>query len=169
MSMEVWDLYYPDGTPAGRQMVRGEAVPAGLCHLVGEVLVRHTDGDYLLMRRSLNKTMFPGMWEATAGGSALAGEDALACIRRELREETGIEAEDFELVSRKVVRGDTLFCTWLCVTDWDKSAVTLQAGETDAFRWVNEREFIAYIHSDEIVNTQRERWMDWYREMGYLK
>ena len=31
-----------------------------------------------------------GMWEATAGGSALQGEDPLACAIRELREETGI-------------------------------------------------------------------------------
>lgn len=169
MSMEIWDLYYPDGTPAGREMVRGEPIPEGLCHLVGEVLVRHTDGDYLLMRRSMNKALFPGFWEATAGGSALKGEDAAACVRRELREETGIEAGRFELVSRQVVRGDTIFCTWLCVTDWDKNAVTLQEGETDAFRWVSEAEFIRFINSGGIINIQRQRWMDWYRKMGYIK
>ena len=169
MSMEVWDLYYPDGTPTGREMVRGEPIPEGLCHLVGEVLVRHTDGDYLLMRRSLTKSMFPGCWEATAGGAALKGEDAASCIRRELREETGIEAQHFELVDRKVVRGDTIFCTWLCVTDWDKNAITFQEGETDAFCWVSEAEFRDFIHSDRIVNTQRDRWADWYRKMGYME
>ena len=58
MKQEIWDLYCPDGTPAGREMVRGESIPAGLCHLVCEVLVRHTDGDYLLMRRSLTKDLF---------------------------------------------------------------------------------------------------------------
>lgn len=166
---EIWDLYYPDGTPAGREMVRGEPVPEGLCHLVGEVLVRHTDGDFLLMRRSMAKNMFPGAWEATAGGSALKGEDAAACVRRELREETGIEAGDLELIERRVVRGDTIFCTWLCVTDWDKSAVTLQAGETDAFRWVNEKEFMEFIRSGDMVNTQRARWVNWYRKMGYME
>ena len=47
--------------------------PEGAYHLVCEVLVRHVDGTYLLMKRSPNKN-WPGMWEATAGGSALKGE-----------------------------------------------------------------------------------------------
>ncbi|MBQ8238623.1 MAG: NUDIX domain-containing protein [Oscillospiraceae bacterium] len=169
MKQEIWDLYCPDGTPAGREMVRGESIPAGLCHLVCEVLVRHTDGDYLLMRRSLTKDLFPGYWEATAGGSALKGEDALACVRRELREETGIEGESFEQIFRKVIRGNTIFCTWLCVTDWDKTAITLQEGETDAFRWVTEAEFIDFINGGGIINIQRHRWVDWYRKMGYME
>ena len=169
MKKEIWDLYYPDGTLAGREIARGEPIPPGLCHLVGEVLVRHTDGDYLLMRRSLTKELFPGYWEATAGGSALKGEDAASCVRRELREETGIEGAGFELIARQVVRGDTIFCTWLCVTDCDKSAVTLQEGETDAFRWLSEAEFVEFIHSGQIINTQRQRWMDWYRKMGYVE
>ena len=169
MKKEIWDLYYVDGTPAGCQMVRAYEIPAGLYHLVCEVLVRHADGDYLLMRRSMTKDVFPGCWEATAGGSALAGEDELACIRRELREETGIVAEDFEMVARLIVNDDTIFYTWLCVTDCDKSAVTLQEGETEDFRWVSEAEFIDYIHSDRGVSTQRQRWTDWYRKMGYME
>lgn len=35
------------------------------------------------------------MWEATAGGSALQGENPLECVKRELREETGILIDDF--------------------------------------------------------------------------
>lgn len=168
MMAEIWDLYHPDGTPAGRDMRRGEPIPEGLCHLVCEVLVRHTDGDYLLMRRSLAKNLFPGFWEATAGGSALKGEDAVACIRRELREETGIEAENFELIAREVIRSDTIFFTWLCVTDWDKTAITLLEGETDDFRWVSEEEFIEFVNGGGMVSTQRDRWMNWYRKMGYV-
>ena len=169
MSMEIWDLYDVDGNPTGRRMVRAHDIPAGYYHLVCEVLVRHVDGDYLLMRRSLRKDVFPGCWEATAGGSALAGEDALTCIRRELREETGIVARDFEQVARLIINDDTIFYTWLCVTDWDKNAVTLQEGETMDFRWVSEKEFIAYLHSDQVVTTQRDRWTDWYRKMGYIQ
>ena len=169
MKKEIWDLYYVDGTPAGRQMVRAYEIPAGLYHLVCEVLVRHTDGEYLLMRRSLTKDVFPGCWEATAGGSALAGENELDCIRRELREETGIVAENFEMVDRLIINDDTIFYTWLCVTDWDKSAVTLQEGETMDFRWVSEAEFIRYIHSEEVVSTQRDRWTNWYRKMGSME
>ena len=167
--MEIWDLYYEDGTPSGREMVRGEPVPAGLYHLACEVLVRHRDGDYLLMRRSASKPNFPHFWEATAGGSALRGEDPLTCIRRELWEETGIRGEAFTLLDRKAVRGDTLFYCYLCETDWDKAAVQLREGETDAFRWVSEEAFGAFLNSGSVIPPQYARWESWYRRMGYVK
>lgn len=53
--MEIWDGYYKDGTLANVDLVRDEPVPRGLYHLVCEVLVRHTDGDFLLMQRDFNK------------------------------------------------------------------------------------------------------------------
>lgn len=66
--MEIWDGYYKDGTLANVDLIRGESVPNGLYHLVCEVLVRHTDGDFLLMQRDFNKEMYAGFYEATAGG-----------------------------------------------------------------------------------------------------
>ena len=87
---ELWDGRNRDGSLSGVTLVRGEKIPEGQYHLVCEILVRHADGDYLLMRRDERKAAYPGWWEATAGGSALCGEDALGCARRELREETGL-------------------------------------------------------------------------------
>ena len=84
--MEYWDAY--DGEfrrMEGVSLVRGEDIPAGVYHLVCDVLVRHTDGSYLLTRRDPRKH-YGGLWEATAGGSALRGETPLDCARRELRE-----------------------------------------------------------------------------------
>ena len=166
---EVWDLYYPDGTPAGRTMTRGEKIPAGLLHLVCEVLVRHRDGDYLLMHRCASKPNYPDFWEGTAGGSALQGEDPLTCVRRELREETGIEAEDFTFVAWNNDRDDSIFYTYICETDWDKTAVRMQAGETDAFKWVTEAEFIDFVNSGRMIEMQFDRWKKWFAEQGYLK
>ena len=166
---EIWDLYYPDGTPAGRTMVRGDKIPEGLRHLICEVLVRHVDGDYLLMHRCATKSFYPNCWEATAGGSALQGEDVLACIRRELWEETGIAAGDFCQVSRRTDREDCIFYTYLCVTEWDKTAITPQKGETDDFRWLSEAEFIEFVNSDQIIDIHYHRWEHWFRKMGYVK
>ena len=88
--MEIWDAYDSDfNIIEGMTLIRGEenSIPDGIYHLVCTILVKHTDGTYLLMKRDLSKT-YPGMWEATAGGSALKGEDPLTCAFRELREET---------------------------------------------------------------------------------
>ena len=166
---EVWDLYYPDGTPTGRTMLRGDKVPAGLCHLVCEVLVRHVDGDYLLMHRCATKPNYPDCWEGTAGGSALKGEDTLTCIQRELLEETGLASKHYSFVSGTIERGDCIFHTYLCRTDCDKTAVKTQEGETDAFRWLSEQEFIEFVNSDRIIDLQYRRWEPWFRKMGYVK
>lgn len=168
IALEIWDGYLSDGTPAGRELVRGEAIPEGLYHLVSEILVRHTDGDYLLMRRDARKPNYGGYWEATAGGSALKGEDALTCARRELREETGIEAESFTEIGRYVSR-DTIYRQFLCVTRCDKAAVTLREGETIAYRWVTEGEFVAFASSPEMIDMQRVRYTPYLCRMGYLR
>ncbi len=67
-SAEIWDAYYADTTLAGRDLVRGEPIPEGLHHLVSEILVRHTDGDYLLMQRDPRKPNYGGS-RATPTGS----------------------------------------------------------------------------------------------------
>lgn len=71
--MELWDAYDENENIVG-ELVRGESIPTGLYHLVSEVLVKHTDGSYLLMQRDFSKPNFPGLFEAGAGGSVLKGE-----------------------------------------------------------------------------------------------
>lgn len=167
--MEIWDGYNRDGTLAGVDLIRGERLPQGLYHLVSEVLVRHTDGDYLLMQRAKIKPNYGGYWEATAGGSALKGEDAFACVQRELSEETGITANDFAELARFVFDdSQCIFHTFLCVTDCDKAAVRLQDGETDAFKWVTEQAFIEFVNSGEMIERQKKRYSDYFAAQGYI-
>lgn len=133
--MKIWDGYYKDGTLANIDLVRGEIIPEGLYHLVCEVIVRHIDGDYLLMRRDYAKPNYGGYYEASAGGSALKGEDKISCVKRELYEETGICSDSFAMIG-KTISADTIFFSFLCITDCDKSSITLQDGETISYKWV---------------------------------
>ena len=165
--MEVWDGYYRDGTLANIDLIRGEIIPEGLYHLVCEVLVRHSDGDYLLMKRDCAKPNYGGYYEASAGGSALKGEDEISCIKRELFEETGICSDSFEMIG-KTISQNTIFFSFLCITDCDKSSITLQDGETISYKWVNEKQFIAFINSTEIIWTQKQRYMHYFMKKEYL-
>lgn len=166
--MELWDGYDRNGESAGCDLVRGEPIPEGLYHLVSEILVQHVDGTYLLMRRDPRKPNYGGFWEATAGGSALKGEDRLACARRELREETGIARGILTSIGRSLSH-DTIYENYLCVTDVKKSGITLQKGETVDFRWVSEKKFIQFVNSDQMIDIQKERYRPWLEKMGYLK
>lgn len=166
--MELWDAYYKDGTPANIDLVRGEPIPEGLYHLVCEVLVRHTDGSYLLMKRSDAKPNYGGWYEATAGGSALKGEAIDTCVRRELLEETGISSDNFERIGG-YTSSDTIYVCFLCITDCVKDSVTLQEGETTDYRWLSQREFITFVNSDKMIPSQKKRWADYFINMGYLQ
>lgn len=152
--MELWDAYDAHlNVIAGQVLVRGEKIPKGVYHLVSEVIVRHQDGTYLLTQRDERKN-FGGMWEATAGGSALQGESPLECVKRELREETGILTDDFIEVGRVLhQRHQTYYVNYLCHTDVDKDSIVLQEGETSAYKWVTAEE-LRQLSREELA-TQR--------------
>ena len=53
---ELWDAYDKKFNKIeNTTLVRGETIPDGIYHLVSEVIVKHTDGSYLLMQRDLRK------------------------------------------------------------------------------------------------------------------
>ena len=156
--MELWDAYDRDGNLLGVDLVRGEPVPEGMYHIVSEVVVRHRDGRFLLMLRDPNKPIHPGEYELTAGGSALKGEDAPACARRELYEETGIESDDLRLLSVTVrEHSHTLFYMFYCETDCDPDAIRLQPGETVGYRWVDMETLNKMLDGGEVIPSTRER------------
>lgn len=168
--MELWDAYTRNGVKTGGVLVRGQRMWPGIYHLVCEVLVRHVDGSYLCMIRSREKPNYPLYPECTAGGSALLGESPLDCIRRELREETGIECDEFQEVNRTIRECyATIFHSYICTVDWPKDAITMQEGETEEYQWLSEEEFIALLNSGRMIPGQPERMREYYEKMGYLR
>jgi 8-oxo-dGTP pyrophosphatase MutT (NUDIX family) len=161
--MELWDAYREDGTVAGCNLVRGEVIPDGLFHLVSEIIVRHEDGMFLLMQRDLEKLNFPGLYVASAGGSALIGEGPYDAAIRELKEETGVEAQELEQIY-KCKSKDTIYYGYLCKTNCDKNSIKLEKGETISYLWLRKEEFLEFIESDHYMQSHKDRMRD-YLEM----
>ena len=156
--MERWDAYDRNFRKVeGVTLIRGEPIPEGLCHLVCDVLVRHRDGTYLLMQRDRRKH-YGGMWEATAGGSALQNETPMECAVRELYEETGIPSRALTEVGR-VLSGNTIYVEFLCVTDCRKDSVRLQEGETIAYRWVSKEQLLS-MKKEELVTERMQEYIE---------
>ena len=157
--MELWDAYDVRGNSLEHTLIRGEEVPAGEYHLVADILVRHTDGSFLLTQRDPQKPAFPGCWELSAGGSVLAGETALSGAMRELREETGIQADALAPAFEITWPGrHAIYHGYVCRYAGDKEAITLQPGETVAYRWLTLPELLAFMNDPTFVATSRERW-----------
>ena len=142
--MELWDAYDRDFKKIqGVTLVRGEAIPEGFFHLVCEIIVRHIDGSYLIMQRDKRKHL-GGMWEATAGGSALQGEAPVTCAARELHEETGITSDNLVEIGRVLHHNHKSFYV---------DSIVLQEGETSNYKWITADRLLK-LSRDELA-TQR--------------
>ena len=160
---ELWDAYDNNFNKLnGITLVRGESIPSGMYHLVCEIIVKHIDGTYLLMQRDSRKHL-GSMWEVTAGGSALKGENALTRAIRELREETGIMAKEIKELKR-IIHDDvhSLYVEYLCVTDCEKNSIILQEGETIDYKWIDRNDLLEMSESE----IASERAIKLIREFG---
>lgn len=151
---ELWDAYDNNfNRMNGIALIRGEPIPDGMYHLVCEIIVKHIDGTYLLMQRDFRKHL-GGMWEVTAGGSALRGENPLMGAIRELKEETGLVAKDIKEIKRIVHDvHHSLYVEYLCVTDCEKDSIILQEGETVDYKWVD-RDILLEMSENEIASER---------------
>ncbi len=101
--MEIWDLYDENKNKTGKTHIRGENIPDGFYHLVVNVWVKNSKGEYLIAQRAANRKAYPLVFECVTG-SVFAGEDSFDGAVRELKEEVGIEVnkKDAKLVKTQV-------------------------------------------------------------------
>lgn len=138
-----------------------------LLHEVVITAIVVKDKKYLITRRSQNKKRFPKMW--TVPGGKLETDDYInlpkhtehywynileQVLRREVKEEVGIEIENIEYVtSLATVHGDgnpSLVVS--CKADYLSGKIRLQKGEADKFEWVSLKEAKKYDLIDGIYD-----------------
>ena len=138
--MEYADLYDEERRPLGRLHLRGTPQKNGEYTMVVCCWICDGKGKILLTRRSPEKESYPGYWE-NSGGGAQAGETSRQAVAREVREETGICAEEEEFVFLDSGRSGTAFFDfYLLVRQVPLEDVVLQPGETCGKRWATFQE-----------------------------
>lgn len=159
--MEIWDLYDEQGRKTGETWERSRAreIPEGKFHIVCDILIRHRDGEFLLTRRDPDKDVYPGCLEASAGGSALAGETPEDAARREMLEETGLTADQLEFIGSTVrPHSHSVIFAYLAIVNCEKDSVELQQGETVAYQWVDTETFLRMIREEPVLKIQYPRY-----------
>ena len=159
--MERWDLYDEHGQKTNETWERSRAweIPEGRYHIVCDVLIRHRDGEFLLTRRDPDKDIYPDCLEASAGGSALAGETPEQAARREMLEETGLTAEKLDLIgTTRRPKSHSVIYAYLAEVNCEKDSVRLQEGETVDYRWVEPSAFFARIPEEPVLKIQYPRY-----------
>lgn len=155
--MEKWDAYDKDFNKIeGMTLIRGESIPEGIFHLVVSFIIQHEDGDFLIMLRDPNKSN-GGKWELSGCGSAIQGENPLTAVKREMLEETGVVAKEIIQIEKKNVPEHKMIFTFFhCITDCEKSSVTLQKGETIDYKWISKEELIKMNDSEFMSSTEKK-------------
>lgn len=132
--MEYNDIYDRNRRRTGRIHLRGTPWGRGEYGLVACVWVYDGQGKLLLTKRAPEKS-FPGTWE-NSGGAVRAGETSLQAVRRELFEETGIDAapEEFELIDSGM-DGNTHYDYYCLRRQLPIEQIVLLPGETTDAMW----------------------------------
>lgn len=151
--------------------------------VITAIVVR--DGKFLIVRRAATKKRFPGMW--TVPGGRLETKDYAEepketenywynvlekALRREVREETGLEIENVDYVtSLATIHQDGSPSLVISVmADYKSGDIQLQEGETDDSAWVSLEEAKNYqlidgIYDELMMADQRCRGVktEWQR------
>lgn len=144
--MELWDLYDEKRQLTGATMKRGDPFPDDAYRLTVHICIFNSHGEMLIQRRSDTKNVWPSLWDISAAGCALSGEDAQTAAERELSEELGIR-RSFQNVrphlSVSWVHGYDDF--FVLTEDLATEDLTLQAEEVSSVRWATKDEVIALL------------------------
>lgn len=147
---ELWDVYDAEGKLTGKTHLRRIPLKPDEYHLCVHVWIQNSRGEFLLTKRSENKSM-PGLWEST-GGSVTAGEDSFSAALREVREETGITLAPASGQFLFRYSGLSFHCdVWLFRQEFDLRDVRLLEGETCDAMKADRDKILSLMENDQFV------------------
>ena len=161
--MELWDIYDSNKQKTGRTMKRNDwCLKDGEYHLTVLGVIKRPDGKFLITQRVMTKSWAPGWWEVS-GGAAMAGEESLDAVKREIKEETGLDVTGseggylFSYHRENPGEGDNYFVDiYRFIMDFDEADVQIQEKEAAGFKLATADEIKAladqgvFLHYDSI-------------------
>ena len=101
MNEELFDVLDEKGNKTGITKPRSAVHRDGDWHKSVHIWIIR-DGEILLQRRAAQKDSYPNMLDASCAGHLDAGEEAIVCAVRELKEELGLDVapSDLELIAQ---------------------------------------------------------------------
>jgi isopentenyldiphosphate isomerase len=151
--MEILDLYNENRERTGRTHVRGKTVREGDFILVVHVWILNSDGEFLIQKRQPWKKLFPGMWDCSVAGAALAGDSSETAAAREAKEELDL---DLDMTGAELILTDKFSFgfddIWLIRLDLDIDSLHIQKEEVDALKWASPAEIRDMAENGEFIH-----------------
>ena len=102
--MERFDIYDKNRRLTGRTAERGQELEADEYRLIVYVSIMNNQNQLLIQKRQPHKPAWPGFWDISVGGGALAGETSQAAAARETFEELGLAIDLSEVAPYFMVK-----------------------------------------------------------------
>ena len=154
------------GEKLNKIITKGEAHTTGAWHGSIHILIVDTKRMHtLLQKRCANKKLYPNTWDISIGGHISAGEDAMTSAQRELEEELGLNANDFnieyletikEQLNNNGVISNEFVQIFIIYADIDINSIALQKEEVSEAKWCTKEELNKLIDTKNILPHVRE-------------
>lgn len=130
----------------------------GEYHLTVLGVIARPDGTFLITKRVMTKAWAPGWWEVSGGG-VQAGESSEEAVRREVKEETGLDVRNAEggyAFTYKRVNpdeGDNYFVdVYRFVMDIDEKDVSFQEAEIDGHMFATREQIESFAKEGKFLH-----------------
>lgn len=153
--MEYLDVYNKNKELVGKTIERHESrdvLGENEYFLFEQAWVINNEGKILLTRRAPNKK-YAGFWEPTSG-HVMAGEKSIDGIKRELREEIGIDLKENELIlAKSFIDKKSIKEIWIVKKDIPISNLKFIDDEVSDAKYVTIDEFKEMLKNNETFNN----------------
>jgi isopentenyldiphosphate isomerase len=95
---ELIDILDEHGRYTGKTCLKSEAHAKGFFHPTIHVWIYTQEGQLLLQKRSMQKKVFPGLWDISVAGHIGAGEAITTAAVREIKEEIDFDIPEEALL-----------------------------------------------------------------------
>lgn len=148
---ELRDLYDKNGNKTNLTYYKGDIIPKGYYPMVVMVVIRNSNGEFLMQKRSLSKG---GDWGVT-GGHPKSGESEIEGIISEVKEELGLDfSKEKLLLFDSGCDGKDCFKMYFINKDIDINDIRIQKEELSEVRWFKMDELEQMVDNHELNENQ---------------
>ena len=154
------DIYNPDTMEKTGEIIdKSAAHRLGIWHSSIYLIIMNKDKTkVLLQKRSNNKDLYPNIWDISVGGHIMSKESDKEAVKRELKEELGIESNNIEFVKKykeelnnNGVDSKEIVSLFIMCLDEKERKIKLQKEEVSDTKWFTKIEIEKLIKDKKII------------------
>ena len=148
---ELRDLYDINSNKTDKTYRKGESIPDGYYPMVVMVVIRNSDGEFLMQKRVEAKGGDLGV----TGGHPKSGETPLEGIVTEVQEELGLDVSNETFIEYDSgCDGSDYYKMYFVNKDVDLEDITIQEEELSEVRWFSMDELNYMVETGELNENQ---------------